>query len=95
MPNHRLAAHQRNLQWLMLVDQPEDLRDEFIAAIVADATQVRAAFPQMGIAVCVASGTFQRTLSSDFNRQHRNSTGEDFSPRLENVQRLHERPIAV
>ena len=66
--DQRLAADDRDVQRLVLVDQSHEPIDELLALVVADLPQ-RDAAAQMLVAVGVTARAAQRTLAGDFDRQ--------------------------
>ena len=65
MADQRLAADQRDVERLVLVDDAEDPFDQFVAATIANLTQGNQT-TQMVAAIGVASGTAERTFFCDF-----------------------------
>jgi hypothetical protein len=74
-----LTADDRQMQRTMLVDEREDTVDQLLPFEIADLPQ-RQLTAQMIVAVGVAAGTSQRTLTRDLNRQRRGVTREDPTP---------------
>src|SRR6185312_4517847 len=74
MTHQRLSADKRNLQGLMFLNEPENSIDQVVAAVITEATKIRATLSQMRITVSVAARTSKRTLTGHFDGKHRNFT---------------------
>ena len=79
-PDQWFAAHYRNVQGLVLVDQLHEAIDELLPFVVADLTQ-RDLAAQMFIAVGATPRASQRALASDLDRQRGTVSTEDTTPR--------------
>ena len=66
--HQRLAADDRHVQRLVLVDERQEPIDELLTLVVADLSE-RDVAAEMLVAVGVASRAAQRALAGDFDRQ--------------------------
>ena len=77
--DHGIAADQRDVEGLHLVEQSEDAGDELVAFVVGELAQFGGA-AEMGSVKGVAAGTAQGTFFGDFDGERRGSAGQDPGP---------------
>ena len=66
VPHKRLAAHDRDVQGSVPVDERHEALDHLVTLVVGKAAEGDVA-AQVFVAVGVAAGTAQRTFTRDFN----------------------------
>ena len=77
--HQRLAADDREVDRLVLVDQLQHALHERVALVVGDLAQ-RDVAAEMIVAEGIAARATQRTLTRDFDRQVRRAPAQDLVP---------------
>src|SRR5581483_1583883 len=78
--NHGIAADDGEMQRTIFVHQGEHALHQVVAALVMKLPQVHTAY--MPFSIGIATGTAQRTLSSDLNSERWPSAAQDALPGL-------------
>jgi hypothetical protein len=81
--HERFAADNRQMQRLVLGDQPHHAVDEFLTLEVAHLTE-RQVSTEVVVAVRITSGASQRAFASDLERERWCVAGEDPTPSRDN-----------
>ena len=79
-PDERLAADDRDVNRLLLVDDRENAIDEFLSFVVGDLSE-RDVAAEVLVAVGVAARAAERAFARDFDREGGIVAAEDASPR--------------
>ena len=77
--DERFTTHDRNVKRSMLFNEREKAIDELLAFEIADLAQRHIA-AEVIVAICVTTGTFERTFAGDLDREGRTITAKDSSP---------------